>query len=94
MAKDNSAAGFNAGQIIVELARLLAKHPQGLDRGKLTTVHSSGGGLTRTLEELSEAAFITPVRPFGKKTKETIYRLSDEYSLFYLRCFILLKRTI
>ena len=69
----------------LELVRLLAKHPQGLDRGKLTAVHSSGGGLTRTLEELSEAAFITPVRPFGKKTKDTIYRLSDEYSLFYLR---------
>ena len=69
----------------LELVCLLAKHPQSLDRGKLTAVYSSGGGLTRALDELSEAAFITAVRPFGKKTKETIYRLSDEYSLFYLR---------
>ena len=79
------ASLFDHPERHLELVRLLAKHPQGLDRGKLTAVHSSGGGLTRALEELSEAAFITPVRPFGKKTKDTIYRLSDEYSLFYLR---------
>ncbi|MES2659636.1 MAG: ATP-binding protein [Verrucomicrobiota bacterium] len=79
------ASLFDHPERHLELVRLLARHPQGLDRGKLTAVHSSGGGLTRTLEELSEAAFITPVKPFGKKTKETIYRLSDEYSLFYLR---------
>ncbi len=79
------ASLFDHPERHVELVRLLAKHPQGLDRGKLTAVHTSGGGLTRTLEELSEAAFITPVRPFGKKIKETIYRLSDEFSLFHLR---------
>lgn len=79
------ASLFDHPERHLDLVRLLAKHPQGLDRGKLTAVHSSGGGLTRTLGELSEAAFITPVRPFGKKTKDTIYRLSDEYSLFHLR---------
>ena len=79
------ASLFDHPERHLELVRLLARHPHGLDRGKLTAVRSSGGGLTRTLEELCEAAFITPVRSFGKKTKETIYRLSDEYSLFYLR---------
>lgn len=69
----------------LDLVRTLARHPQGLDRGKLTGVYASGGRLTQTLEELAEAGFITTTLPFAKKTKDTIYRLTDEYSLFYLR---------
>lgn len=29
--------------------------------------------------------FITPYIPFGQTVKENIYRLTDEYSLFYLK---------
>lgn len=69
----------------IEIVRALAKHPYGLDRNRLTKVYQSGGRLTMTLDELSEAGFITLSQPFAKRSKDTIYRLTDEYSVFFLR---------
>jgi len=46
---------------------------------------TNGGGTTRVLEELEQSGFITSYHPFGKKKKEKLYRLTDEYSLFYLQ---------
>jgi AAA+ ATPase superfamily predicted ATPase len=37
------------------------------------------------LEELAQSGFIEAYYPFGKKKKEKLYRLTDEYSLFYLQ---------
>jgi hypothetical protein len=37
------------------------------------------------LDELEQSGFITSYYPFGKKKKDTLYRLTDEYSLFFLR---------
>lgn len=37
------------------------------------------------LEELQQSGFISIYYPFGKKTRDKIYRLTDEYSLFYLK---------
>lgn len=51
------------------------------ERSKLT----SGSILTKTLEELKQSGFITAYYPVGKKKTELIYRLTDEYSLFYLQ---------
>jgi uncharacterized protein len=41
--------------------------------------------LTKALEELAHSGFIGAYKPFGKIKRETVYRLIDEYSLFYLR---------
>jgi hypothetical protein len=68
-----------------ELVRLLAAHPRGLTRNELTAAYTTGGRLTQTLGELEEAGFISTHIPFAKKSKDTIYRLADEYSLFYLK---------
>src|ERR1700733_10194488 len=46
---------------------------------------SSGGTATKVLTELEESGFIMPYIPFDKTSKELIFRLTDEYSLFYLR---------
>ncbi len=43
------------------------------------------GGLTKILQELEASSFITQIPAFKKKHKDFIYRLSDEYSLFYLK---------
>jgi len=40
--------------------------------------------LTQILTELMSSAFVAEIVPFGKKRKDTLYRLVDEYSLFYL----------
>jgi hypothetical protein len=52
-----------------------------IDAGKL----ENGGNTTKVLMELEESGFITKVFPFEKKVKTTLYRLTDQYSLFYLK---------
>jgi hypothetical protein len=46
---------------------------------------SSGGGLTQLLNELEESGFIARYTLFDKKFRNSIYRLTDFYSSFYLR---------
>ena len=43
-----------------------------------------GGNLSRYLDELLHSGFISAYGAFGKKQKDALYRLTDEYSLFYL----------
>ena len=52
-----------------------------IDKSKIP----SGGTLSKTIQELIESGFISEYFPYDKKTKDTLYRLSDEYSLFYLK---------
>ena len=37
------------------------------------------------MEELTQSNFISLYLPFGKRKKEKLYRLTDEYSLFFLQ---------
>jgi uncharacterized protein len=69
------------------LIRVLATKKQGMSRNEIakTDKLDNGGGLTRLLEELIWSGFVTEIYPYGKKKKEKIYRLTDEYSLFYLQ---------
>lgn len=71
----------------VALVRALADSPQGLARSDmLAAAHlPTGGRATGTLDELMEAGFVTRFEPWGKTKKDSIYRLADEYSLFYLK---------
>lgn len=78
---------FDHSERHVDLVRELARHPQGLTRIDLTKVYKTGGRLSNTLNELEEADFISIINPFGKSQRDAIYRLSDEYSLFYLKWF-------
>lgn len=69
------------------IVRVLAKKGQGLSRTEIieTCRFTTGGGTTRLFEELEESGFITQYIPFGKTARDSIYKLSDEYSLFYLK---------
>jgi uncharacterized protein len=71
----------------IAVIRALAKTKQGLDRNTLieTAKVPNGGTLTNVLEELQQSGFIETYSPFGKKIKDTLYRLTDEYTLFYLQ---------
>ena len=69
----------------LDLVRELAKHPLGRTRAQLQKIYTSGGRLSRTLFELEEASFITAHEPFGNRKSGAVYRLTDEYSLFYLK---------
>jgi uncharacterized protein len=71
----------------IEVIRALAEKPAGLTRGEIIEVCSltSGGWVTQLLDELTESGFITPYIPFDRTSKDSIYKITDEYSLFYLK---------
>ncbi|MFN8353581.1 MAG: ATP-binding protein [Spirosomataceae bacterium] len=69
------------------LIRELAQKRGGLTRNELIekTNISSGGTVSEILDELEESGFIKGYPSFGLLQKNTIYKLIDEYSLFYLK---------
>ncbi len=71
----------------IDVVRALAKKGIGMTRGEIITACklTSGGGTTQVLDELTESGFITPYIPFGKKAKDSVYKLADEYSNFYIK---------
>ncbi|MCU0428148.1 MAG: ATP-binding protein [Candidatus Kapabacteria bacterium] len=71
----------------IAVVRVLAASRQGLSRPNIINKAKlpEGGNSSKVLEELEQSGFITSYTPFGKQKKETLYRLTDEYSLFYLR---------
>jgi hypothetical protein len=71
----------------LKAVRALGSAPKGLTRGEIidTCGLSSGGRTTMMLEELEQSGFIRADKPFGKETRDAIYRLIDEFSLFYLK---------
>lgn len=78
---------FTNSKVHVSIVKKLASAKQGLTRQQIISQLnlSSGGRTTQMLEELEESGFIKSAAPFDKEKKDSIYRLSDEYSLFYLK---------
>lgn len=78
----------------IAVVRALAQKWKGMSRQEIATTARlpNGGGLSGVLEELVGSGFVGSYYPFGKKKKDTLYRLTDEYSLFYLQ-FIETNRT-
>jgi AAA+ ATPase superfamily predicted ATPase len=81
------AALFNSADRHVRIIRALSTKTIGLTRTALLKLAKldSGGGSSDILKELEESGFIMKVRPFANQEKNTLYRLTDEFSLFYLR---------
>ncbi len=61
--------------------------PAGLTRKEIIEVcgFTTGGTATLLLEELTESGFISSCLPFEKNIRDSVYKLSDEYSRFYLK---------
>jgi len=78
---------FDQSEIHVKIIRALAQTQQGYDRLELIAAAklTDGGYLSRVLEELRESGFISLYPIYGKKKKGVRYRLTDQYSSFYLR---------
>jgi hypothetical protein len=68
------------------VVRALASVRRGLTRNGIKTRGklSSGGRLTATLTELEQSGFIECYMPYDGR-KDPLYRLTDEYTQFYLR---------
>lgn len=77
---------FEHSENHIAIIRALAMKWKGLTRAEIIKLGnlSNGGGVTKALDELIHSSFISSYFPFGKKRKDKLYRLTDEYSLFYL----------
>ncbi|MBC7511216.1 MAG: ATP-binding protein [Ferruginibacter sp.] len=78
---------FDSADRHFKVIRALAAKPMGLSRNEIIKISKlqSGGSTTALLDELSASGFITAYIPVGKKSKDSIFKLTDEYSLFYLK---------
>lgn len=78
---------FEQAEQHIAVIRALAKSKQGLTRLQIlaTSKLPDNGNSSKILEELAESGFITAYYPYGKIKKDMLYRLTDEYSLFYLQ---------
>jgi AAA+ ATPase superfamily predicted ATPase len=77
---------FKNAERHIAVIRALAGKRAGLTRNEIVeaTKFSSGGYLTGVLDELKESGFIGAHRLPNRKAKDMVYRLEDEYSLFYI----------
>ncbi len=78
---------FKHPEIYKAIVVALGKQQQGMTRMELLmkTKQSDNGVFTYKLEELEECGFITKIKPFLREKKDTIYKLSDFYSIFYFK---------
>jgi len=78
---------FENAEKHMAIIRALATSKQGLTRQKIVKLAkiAENGNTTKVLAELEQSSFITAYYPFGKVKKDMLYRLTDEYSLFYLQ---------
>jgi hypothetical protein len=67
--------------------KALGNSGKGITRTELIkkSKHAGGGAFTRSLEELIASGFVTKYPAFDKQNKNMLYRLTDEYSKFYLK---------
>ena len=77
---------FNKANRYITIVKLLSTKREGFTRDEIEQgTGYSGGGLSKMLENLERCDFIVSYAQFGNKTKLTLYRLADFYTLFYFR---------
>jgi len=78
---------FDNAQNHIAIIKVLVVKNKGLTRDEIlaATKIASGGTTSRLFEELEQSSFIKSYIPYGKKKKDTLYRLIDYYSIFYLK---------
>jgi len=78
---------FKSPENHLEIVETLASKPNGLTRKDIVSSSklSDGGSVNRTLVDLTESGFVTCLNPYQKKKKDSIYKLTDLYTLFYLK---------
>lgn len=78
---------FKNAEKHMSIIKALAGSPYGLNRETLIKKSKlpDGGTFTRTIDDLYESGFVEKQLPFNKRKKDTIFKLIDLYSLFYLK---------
>jgi uncharacterized protein len=70
-----------------DIVQVLAKTQKGLTRIEILekTKISAGGNFNRAINDLLLTDFVAIYHPFGSIKRESIYKLTDEFSVFYHR---------
>jgi uncharacterized protein len=78
---------FKNAENHINVIETLAQFPYRLTRTQLLAEGKvpNGGTFVRILEQLADCGFIKALTPFGKKNKDTVFRVIDFYSIFYLK---------
>lgn len=78
---------FDKAEKHIAVVETLSKRAKGLTRGELIKEAKlpTGGSVTRVLKELEESNFIRKYVSYGKKEQNSLYQLTDFYSLFYVK---------
>jgi uncharacterized protein len=81
------ASLFKNSDLHVAIIKSLATKNKGLTRKEIlqATKLTSGGGFTKLLDELTVCGFIKIIYPINKTKEDFLYRLVDEYSIFYYK---------
>ena len=81
------ASLFRRKEPYVAIVTALGTKAAGMTREELLTATglADGGRFGRYLEELEECGFVRRFREIGKKRKDAVYQLVDNFTLFHLR---------
>lgn len=81
------AALFRNSNDYVKIIETLSRKGKGLTRYDISDITkiTSGGGLTKVLQDLEYCGFIRKYCAPNKKTRNILYQLIDSYSLFYFK---------
>ena len=84
------ASLFKNSDLHVLIIKALANKNKGLTRSELLTETgiSSGGGFSVILQELVACGFLKIIFPINKTKEDLLYRLVDEYSIFYFKFLV------
>ncbi|OGT68709.1 MAG: hypothetical protein A3J38_07885 [Gammaproteobacteria bacterium RIFCSPHIGHO2_12_FULL_45_9] len=88
---------FDEPTTYVTILRLIAKHPYGINQehllGQLDSALQGQGGIDK-LTALEDAGFIMGLKTHLHKRRGKYYRLTDEYTLFYLDWIEPIRQTL
>jgi AAA+ ATPase superfamily predicted ATPase len=86
---------FHKFESHLAVVKALSSKTEGLTRKELIEKSklSSGGTTTLVLQELEESGFIIGYIPFDKNKNEIVYKLEDEFTIFYFKFIENLKTT-
>lgn len=78
---------FTKPEVYVEIIKALGTKKVGMTRDEIISSAEldSGGKLTGYLEDLENCGFIRRYQAIGSKTKNALYQLVDNFTLFYFR---------
>jgi uncharacterized protein len=78
---------FGSSEKHEAVVEALSNKPGGLVRNEILSACqiSSGGSFSKLMDELLQSGFVAEHLPFNRTSKDSIYTLSDEFSLFYFK---------